>query len=61
MMDLDLVPQGGFQKRCDEIFDKISKYCKDHHMYLHMSGLTKTLLGVAKVSEFPTAYLDLST
>ena len=56
-MDLDLVEKGGFQKRCDMIFEMVQQYCGQEGLTIHMSGLTKTILGCETVAEFPTAHL----
>ena len=57
MMDLDLIPAGGMQARCDYIFQDASEYCRACGLNLHMSGLTKTLLGCATSADFPVAIL----
>ena len=57
MMDLDMVPPGSFQTRCDFVFEQLQSYCRGASLELHMTGLTKGLLGCATVAEFPTACL----
>ena len=59
-MDLNLVPGGSFQARCDSIFEEVAGYCKSHGLTLHMAGLTKTILGCATSAEFPTASLGFA-
>ena len=56
-MDLDLVPPGGMQAQCDFIYDDASTYCQQNGLNLHMSRLTKTLLGCSTSAEFPVASL----
>ena len=56
MMDLDLVPKAGFQKRCDEVFARATQYATLHGLYLHTTGLSKTILGCDKASEYPSAH-----
>ena len=55
MMDFDLVSAASFQKRCDLIFDEVKEYTHRHGLNLHMTGLTKSVLGCSKVSEYPSA------
>ena len=55
MMDFDLVSAASFQKRCDLIFEEVQAYVRRHGLNLHMTGLTKTVLGCSKVSEYPSA------
>ena len=57
MMDFGLVPDGGFQKRCDSVFAQVSDYCRQEGFNLHMTGLTKKLLGRGTAAEYPTATL----
>ena len=57
MMDFDMVPAGSFQTRCDFIFAELQRYARQQSLNLHMTGLTKTVLGCAKVSEYPSATL----
>ena len=60
-MDLDLVPPGGFQKRCDIIYAELQAYASQNGLNLHMTGLTKKILGCDRVSEFPSAYRGSTT
>ena len=57
MMDFDLVPAGGFPKRCDFIYAQVTDYSRQQGFTLHMAGLTKKLLGRATAAEYPTATL----
>ena len=57
MMDFDMVSAASFQKRCDLIFEEIQNFARRYGLNLHMSGLTKTVLGCAKISEYPSASL----
>ena len=61
MMDLDLVPNGSMEARCDFIFQDAAGFCEQHGFNLHLSGLTKTLLGCATSADFPTALLGCIT
>ena len=57
-MDLGMVEGGSFQKRCDLVYEELQRYCRQTGLDLHMTGLTKTLLGCATAAEFPTAFLS---
>ena len=57
MMDLNIVSAASFQKRCDLIFEEVQNYARLRGLNLHMSVLTKTVLGCGKVSEYPSANL----
>jgi hypothetical protein len=46
---------GAFDDQCAAIFEDLKDFCSRKHLSLHMTGLTRTLLGYSKSSEYPTA------
>ena len=46
---------GAFDDQCAAIFGDLKDFCSRNHLSLHMTGVTRTLLGYSKSSEYPTA------
>ena len=48
-----------FDALLDTCYSELQAYCAEHSLQLHMTGLTRTLVGFAKSSEFPVGTLGL--
>ena len=49
----------GIEAALNAIFLDIQKYCKRNSLQLHMQGLTRTLVGYANTSQYPTGLLGV--
>ena len=49
--------EGAFDHLCDVCFTELKEFCTKESMSLHMTGLTRTLLGYMKSSQYPTGTL----
>ncbi|CAL1137069.1 unnamed protein product [Cladocopium goreaui] len=52
--DGEVFGAGSFERLCDVCFAELKEFCRSHSMTLHMSGLTRTLLGFMRSSDYPT-------
>lgn len=57
-VDFDLYGPGAFDDQCAKIFAEAKGYCSKKGLQLHMTQLTRTLLGFSKSSEYPVATLQ---
>lgn len=56
--DLDVVYEDrSFDKLCDDVFSDLKAFCSKRSLQLHMTGLTRALLGFGKSSDFPAGRL----
>ena len=55
--DGEVFGAGSFERLCDVCFAELKEFCRSHSMTLHMSGLTRTLLGFMRSSDYPTGKL----
>ena len=55
--DGEVFGAGSFERLCDVCFAELKEFCRRHSMTLHMSGLTRTLLGFMRSSDYPTGKL----
>lgn len=53
MLDLDLVPRGDVASRLKNIFDSMEAFCKLNSIPLHMTMLTRALLGYQRECDYP--------
>ncbi|CAK9038870.1 Uncharacterized protein SCF082_LOCUS22806 [Durusdinium trenchii] len=51
--DFDLYGPGSFDFQIDNLFEDLKAFCVRNSLQLHMSGLSRTLLGFATSSEYP--------
>ena len=48
---------GAFASQCEKFFDELKLFCSKRSYPLHMTHITRTLLGYSKSSEYPSAKL----
>ena len=46
-----------FTKHMQVCYEEARNWCLEHHEYLHMTGLTKDLLGLDTMADFPVGCL----
>lgn len=49
---------GAFNAQCDSLYGELKDFCIRNSISLHMTALTRTLLGHSKSSEYPQGLLD---
>ena len=56
--DFDIFGRGSFDESCDQCFGALKAFCIEHSLQLHLTHLTRALLGYSKSSEYPTGKLS---
>ena len=61
MLDLKLgvSAAGGVPERLHQVYLMMKQFCRERSIQLHMSDLTKILVGYSKESDFPCGNLAL--
>lgn len=49
-----------FDGLCEHVFADMRTFCSQNSLQLHMTGLTRTLLGFTKSSSFPAGFLGIA-
>ena len=50
----------GLEAALNQFYADLKGYCQSRSLQLHMSGLTRTLIGYTNSSHFPTGFLGIS-
>ena len=51
--DYNLLGKGSFATRLGVLYEGAKAWCQQNGAYLHMSGLTKDLLGIDTMADYP--------
>lgn len=57
IIEFGLAGGGSFDFQCRALYSDIKKFSEEKHLQLHMTGLTRALLGFPKSSEYPVGSL----
>lgn len=57
LFDHEVIGASSFEEHCEICFAQLKQYCVANGMTLHMTGLTRTLLGYMKSSCYPVGTL----
>ena len=59
-MDLGLAGAGDVPTQLTSLYNELAAFCRDKNLSLHLTGLTRTLVGFAKDADFPFGHAGIS-
>ena len=57
-MDLGKAGPGDVNKQLETLYTGLVRFAGEHSLNLHMSALTRTLVGLAKDADYPCGFYD---